>query len=49
MKFIKQFATDADYQSYIENENNYVEPHIALIKDSYSVVYKRKDGNYVCV
>lgn len=43
MKYLRLFETDADYQSYIENENNYVEPHIALIKDSYSVVYKRKE------
>ena len=44
MKFIKKFATDTDYQSYIGGGGtDYVEPHIALIKDSYSVVYKRKE------
>ena len=42
MKFIRQFASDVDYQSFIGGGDNYVEPHIALIKDTYSVVYKRK-------
>ena len=42
MKYLRLFETDTDYQSCIEDGNNPVEPHIALIKDSYSVVYKRK-------
>ena len=42
MKFIRQFASDVDYQSFIGGGDNYVEPHIALIKDTHSVVYKRK-------
>lgn len=41
MKYLRLFETNADYQSYIENENNHVEPHIALLRGNKTCHYKK--------
>ena len=42
MKYLRIFETDGDYQSYIGGGNDYVTPHVALIKDNYDVKYQKK-------
>ena len=41
MKYLRLFETESDYQSYIENENNHVEPHIALLRGNKTCHYKK--------
>ena len=42
MKYLRLFETESDYQSFIEEKgDDYIEPHIALLRGSKTCHYKK--------